>query len=138
MSRETLAEINHFKHYLLVVSRNQAFDVLKKQLKEKLHKRDWEKANKSTQLVTDNDTEKNNLSLIDKAIDSLPPRRKEVYLLSRHERLSYKEIAEQLGISRESVKTHLQLASASITHFIRTHLATLTLFLLALPPFSPF
>jgi len=138
MSRESLTEINNFKHYLLVVSRNQAFDVLKKQLKEKLHKRDWEKNNKSTQLLTDNDSEKNNLSLIDKAIDSLPPRRKEVYLLSRHQRLTYKEIAEQLGISRESVKTHLQLASESITNFIRTHLATFTLFLLALPPFSKF
>ena len=32
--RETLAEINNFKHFLLVVSRNRAFDVLKKQLKE--------------------------------------------------------------------------------------------------------
>jgi RNA polymerase sigma-70 factor (ECF subfamily) len=31
---ETMSGINNFKHFLLVVSRNQAFDVLKKQLKE--------------------------------------------------------------------------------------------------------
>jgi len=46
MTRETLSEINNFKHYLLVVSRNQAFDVLKKQLKEQQHKKKYEKENK--------------------------------------------------------------------------------------------
>ena len=61
-------------------------------------------------------------SLIDEAIDSLPERRKEVYLLSRHERLSYQQIADQLGISKDSVRTHLQLASKDITKFIRERL----------------
>jgi hypothetical protein len=41
--RETLAEINHFKHFLLVVSPNKAFDVLKKQLKEQKLKQILEK-----------------------------------------------------------------------------------------------
>lgn len=122
MVRETLSGINNFKHFLLVVSRNQAFDLLKKQLKEQESKRVWQKENKPQLYITDNDSETSRLSLIDQAIDSLPPRRKEVYLLSRHERLTYNEIASRLGISRESVKTHLKLASDSILNFIRSHL----------------
>lgn len=120
MTRETLGEIENFKHYLIVVSRNQSFDVLKKQLKERQKKKDWEKEN-TLQVTEDNDPP-NFASLIDEAIDSLPPRRKEVYLLSRHERLTYQEIATQLGISKESVKTHLQLAASSITNYIRSNM----------------
>jgi RNA polymerase sigma-70 factor (family 1) len=123
MTRETLVDINNFKHYLLVVSRNQAFDVLKKQLKEKERKRLWEKENEPGFYLADNEAATTVLSLVDQAIDNLPPRRKEVYLLSRHERLSYKEIADRLDISRESVKTHLKLAAASITSFIRSNLS---------------
>ncbi|MGI8582640.1 MAG: RNA polymerase sigma factor [Chitinophagaceae bacterium] len=120
MVRESLEEINHFKSYLLAVSRNQTYDVLKKLLKEKALRQTWEKENKTVafenEIIPDTTS-----SLIDQAIDSLPPRRKEVYLLSRHERLSYKEVAEKLGISTESVKTHLKLASTSIAEFIRSH-----------------
>ena len=128
MIRETMAGINDFKHFLLVVSRNQAFDVLKNHLKEKEFKRTWEKENRPALFIENNDAETFfRSSLIDQAIDSLPPRRKNVYLLSRHERLTYKEIASQLGISRESVKTHLKLASDSISLFIRSKLVPIAI-----------
>ena len=126
MTRETLGEVENFKHYLIVVSRNQSFDVLKKQMKETLQKRDWEKENILKVAV---ETDQSNFSsLIDDAIDNLPPRRKEVYLLSRHERLTYKEIADRLSISKESVKTHLKLATSSISTFIRSHMPDFTIF----------
>jgi RNA polymerase sigma factor (sigma-70 family) len=110
-----------------VVSRNQAFDLLKKQLREQESKRAWEKENKPELYITYNDAETSRPSLIDQAIDSLPPRRKEVYLLSRHERLTYNEIASRLGISKESVKTHLKLAASSISSFIRSNLPEFTI-----------
>jgi RNA polymerase sigma-70 factor (family 1) len=124
--RETLAEINNFKHFLLVVSRNRAFDVLKKQLKEKKLEKIWEKENMSELPIAVDDAEVSPYSLIDQAIDSLPPRRKEVYLLSRHERIAYKEIANRLGISKESVKTHLKLANNAISVFIHSNLPEIT------------
>jgi RNA polymerase sigma-70 factor (ECF subfamily) len=125
MARETLAEIDNFKHFLLVVSRNQAFDVLKKQLKEQENRRAWEKSNSDQTYNEQAESGTFSSSVIDAAIDQLPPRRKEVWLLSRHERLRHKEIAERLGISPESVKTHLKLASEAITRFIRAHLPSL-------------
>ena len=125
MTREVLGEIQDFKHYLLVVSRNQSFDVLKRQLKETKKKRDWERENQ--QLVPTDNAPDDYSSLIDEAIDNLPTRRKEVYLLSRHERLSYQEIADKLSISRESVKTHLKLASSSISTYIRSRMLILAM-----------
>jgi len=50
-------------------------------------------------------------SILDDAIDQLPPQQQLVYLLSRHERLRYAEVANRLNISRESVKKYLQIKS---------------------------
>lgn len=130
MTRETLGAIENFKHYLLVVSRNQCFDVLKKQLKQEQQKREWEREHKLK--AVQEEPAPDFSSLIDEAIDSLPARRKEVYLLSRHERLTYQEVADRLGISKESVKTHLKLASDSISAYIRSRLTSLILFLISL------
>jgi len=41
---------------------------------------------------------------IETAINTLPAKMKEVFCLSRRQHLSYKEIAQQLGISEETVK----------------------------------
>jgi len=120
MARESLSGVHHFKSYLLTVSRNHAFDVMKRRLKEQTLHRAWQR--ETTVAADGEDTDMYRASLIDAAIDSLPPRRKEVYLLSRHERLTYHEIADRLGISRESVKTHLQLATSGISSFIKDHL----------------
>lgn len=50
------------------------------------------------------------LRSINKAVAKMPPKMQEVYMLSRQECLSYKEIADLLGISVETVKKHIQHA----------------------------
>ena len=45
--------------------------------------------------------------LIDREIDLLPPRMKQVFEMSRKEFLSHKEIAERLGTSEETVKKQI-------------------------------
>jgi hypothetical protein len=47
-------------------------------------------------------------TLLDQAIDHLPPQQQKVYCLSRHNRLKYDEIASQMGLSRETVKKYIQ------------------------------
>lgn len=122
MTRDSLAEIDNFKAYLVVVCRNRAFDMMRKRLRKDRQRRLFESEMTTMgAAVPDHDLYAGDdwSGLIDKAINELPARRKEVYLLSRHERLTYIEIASLLGISRESVKTHLKLASRSITAFIQ-------------------
>ncbi|MBL1407145.1 RNA polymerase sigma factor [Sphingobacterium faecale] len=48
--------------------------------------------------------------IIEREIDGLHPRMREVFELSRKENLSRKEIAETLGISEETVKNHMHKA----------------------------
>jgi RNA polymerase sigma-70 factor (ECF subfamily) len=48
------------------------------------------------------------------AIDAMPPRRREVFLLHRLEELSYVEISRRLGISISAVEKHMRLAMAQL------------------------
>jgi|SRR6185503_18522174 len=48
--------------------------------------------------------------LIEKEIAALPPKMRKVFLLSRNTELSRREIAEQLDLSEETVKSHMHHA----------------------------
>jgi RNA polymerase sigma-70 factor (ECF subfamily) len=126
MTRESLADVKDFKAYLFVISKNRAINALKKSLA------DLERMKKYASEVPFNeqpedDNDQIPFTLIDEAIDQLSPRQKEIFLLHRHERYSYREIAEQLGIGKESVKTHLALAIKSIKNHIETKIALIIL-----------
>ncbi|WP_020533243.1 RNA polymerase sigma-70 factor [Flexithrix dorotheae] len=57
-----------------------------------------------------------------KVVNVLTPQQKEVYMLSRYNHLSNQEIANNLGISINSVKTHLRLALKTL----KLHIAPIT------------
>ena len=148
MSREALAEVDNFKHYLFIVSRNHAINALKKAMREFERMKDLSRELEARQFTdsfsTVDSTETILYTLIDEAIENLPPRQKEVFLLHRHERLTYLQIAEKLNIGRESVKTHLGLAIKSISKYLTERAGTLLIlitalknfFLGAIPPFA--
>jgi len=119
-NREILAGINNFKGYLFILSKNYTIDFLRKHIRQTILHQKWESEEGQTFKEEDLDGGVNNYyGLLDEAIDQLPPQQKKVYLLSRHEHLKYVEIAGQLGISRETVKTYLQLATAAITLYVK-------------------
>ena len=47
-------------------------------------------------------------------VDELPDKQREVYLLSKRDQLSYKEIADLLGISINTVRNHLVVAGRQV------------------------
>ena len=47
-------------------------------------------------------------------MDSLPPKCKEIFILGCVEGLSYKDVAEQLGVSVNTVKTQVKVAYKKI------------------------
>jgi len=47
-------------------------------------------------------------------LDALPPRCREVFILAKFEELSYAEIAERLGIAKNTVMVHMVKALASL------------------------
>lgn len=122
MSRESLSNIQCFKAYLFVISKNQALNCLKKAIREQKYQNQWqEQEGCEEQLVLQDEHSNKYYTLLDIAIDHLPPQQQKVYLLSRHERLKYAEIAQQMDISRETVKKYLQLAVAHISSYLESH-----------------
>lgn len=127
INREHLANVENFKSYLFVACRNHALNALRNAMRELELLQEWEK-NK----LEDNETVAENvdlkrLSYIDEAVDNLSPRQREVYLLYMRKGLTYIQIAEKLGIGRESVKTHLELAKKSIAKHIKGKIVVLAL-----------
>lgn len=56
---------------------------------------------------------------IEKAIESLPEKRREIFILSREKGLKYREIAEKLNISIKTVETQMGLALKDLREKLR-------------------
>jgi RNA polymerase sigma-70 factor, ECF subfamily len=97
--------------YLFTAARNQILNSLKKKVYQQgfieyslFHEID-------SSFVTENEILFNELNLqVEKAINELPPRCREVFLLSRIQELSYREIAEKLSITESTVNTQISKA----------------------------
>jgi RNA polymerase sigma-70 factor (family 1) len=128
--REELLHVRNFNAYLFTMARNLIFDNIKKIATEAALHREF-----AYGLVHENSTEKLMLErqyeqLLNAAVEQLPPKQKQIFLLSKTEGLSHEVIAKQLSISRLTVKTHMAKALQSIRHKLQHHLGTV-LFLAA-------
>lgn len=119
-NRELLGGIVHFKAYLGVMSRNHAIKSLQKLAAQHKHQQAWVQQAKEGAEEPWNEDQKL-LNLLDQAIDRLPPQQKKVYLLVRHQRLSYADAGTQLGLSTGTIKRYLQIATASIIEYLHAH-----------------
>lgn len=137
LTRETLVGVDNFKAYLFVISKNHALNCLKKLAKERLLIKTMGN-NGFGDLVPETTETDMYYNLLDEAIDQLPPQQQKVYLLSRHGRLKYAEIADQLELSRETVKKYLQIATTSITEYVHEHLEITALLVAMLKSFLIF
>ncbi len=59
--------------------------------------------------------------ILQEAIESLSPRRKTIFNLSRREGLSHQQIAEKLGITVNTVKVSMTKATAHIRSYLMKH-----------------
>ncbi|MFH5834309.1 RNA polymerase sigma-70 factor [Halalkalibaculum sp. DA384] len=126
-------EINRsVKNYLYTSARNMSLDYLK-------HKKvvqNWEQEKQALrkEKPMTSDLEKNLhqkfvLEEVEKAIQSLPKRRRMIFILSRYEGMTYREIAEFLDISVNTVETQISRALNSLRDRFQ-HLLTLAAVLL--------
>ncbi|MBQ8530624.1 MAG: RNA polymerase sigma-70 factor [Parabacteroides sp.] len=109
-SREFLREDDNFKGLLFIITRNMIFNQHRKKLNEDFYRVTVLAAMEKSYDIED-EIETNNLrEYIDLLIEELPPRRREIFNLSRKENKSYKEIALLLNISEKTVENQIHEA----------------------------
>lgn len=111
--REVLKKVQNFEGYLMHTARNHAIDVLRAASRSDIAKGEIARQFYQGNTYLDDETlHRDYKSFIQRTIDSLPPRAREVFLLHREEGKSYDEIAAALGISRNAVRNSMALALA--------------------------
>ncbi len=102
-----------FKSYLYQIALNNIRNYFNKKLVQEKHKQLialnylFEKESNADELDYESVIKK-----VDQLIDQLPPKRKEIFLLSRKEGLDISEIADYLNISEATVKNQITSAVA--------------------------
>lgn len=135
-NRKKLNPDLNFSHYIFKVTRNMALNYLKKTARHRhLIKNHAERIKDASYSTQDTITFREYQSIFKDALKSLPPQKKLVFELSRHEGKSNKEIAEQLGLSIFTVKNHLAFALKTMKEKLRIK-AEITLPFLFLVLFS--
>lgn len=112
------------KGFLFTVARNVAIDMLRRQQSvahEPLSECAALPALQEMPTISDALERQQRHAMLLDAIASLPERCREVVMLRHLEGLSYKEIAEQLGISPNTVKLHIVKGLKDCTAFFRAH-----------------
>jgi RNA polymerase sigma-70 factor (family 1) len=115
--RKDLKEKLSFKSFLFTI----AFNIIRKHFRTKAYLSEYFKSRLTDDLdmQTSQKTTYDSLcQLITQLVDKLPERRREIFIKSRFEELSIKEISEKLNISHKTVENQLTDA----LKFIRTNL----------------
>ena len=116
--RETINPELNFTSYLFTIIKNRVFDHLKEVKKnEFLKEKFWEKVLEYK--AVDNEIKEERFSKIKEAVENLSEKRKEIIKLNYEEGKSYEEIAQQLNISKNTVKNQLVKAKQVIRTQLR-------------------
>lgn len=117
--RDVLSTLRNINAYLFTLARHRCIDYLRKEMNREDNRGALsEVENKEIQLklyslemfdedrLSDADIEE----LLHRAIDKLPERCREIFVMSRLQNLRYKEIAEKLHISPNTVENQIAIA----------------------------
>ena len=120
ITREKLSEVNRFESFLYITARNLILDMLRKKIfteeNEEYLKKYFEESshNPDRKLEFKEFEEK-----IHQAINQLPPQQQTAFRLSRFNGLSHEEIARQMGVSKQTVKSYIVRAIVNLRQFIK-------------------
>ena len=120
--KESIKIESSLKSYLLRASKNRSLNYIRN---EKTKLEIYSKLNNSdhgTIEMPDTVLDSNQLrEVINAAIDSLPERCREVYILGKEKSMSYKEISEELGISVKTVEVQMGKALKKLREQLRPY-----------------
>ncbi len=118
--RETLQIKVNFKSFLFASAKNRAINHYRREHKAIFTSLDLIDPPLSEDLNTQNFMEQSELrSIIESAINKLPGKSRQIFLMAREDNLSHKEIAAQLGISPKTVENHVGIALHKLRESLR-------------------
>ena len=121
--RADMAVTSNLQSYLFTIIRRRIIDKIRKNITREA----YASAIQSIAIGYDNESVFETRELrqhIDRSLNQVPPRVKEIYILSRNEGLNNREIADKLNLSEQTVKNQL---SAALRH-LRKSLTGFTTF----------
>jgi len=129
--RAMLTTIEKFDAWLFIITRNQAYKVIRQQLSRPSYIEHLE----SYFCLSPDSPEQELLykefqALLSDAADTLPTQQRLVFIKSRLQGLSLDEIASELSLSKNTVKSHLTKAIHTIRLYLQEHSYSLTVLLL--------
>lgn len=127
--REQLEVDRNFGAFLFTIAANISNNVFRKQLRETTHRMQAEqgKAQNYTHVEEALDL-KEQRDRLHNALQKLPPKQREVFILHKLEGKSYKEIGALLQIKESTINNHLQQATKRIQEIINGGLGYITFF----------
>lgn len=108
-SRHKLQDYKLLNAYIFTIAYNNSIDLIRKRInntKYLEHLKNSAVTNVTPNIISQIEFNELNIQ-VEKLIANLPERQKQVYLLHREEGLTYPEIAEKLGISKNTVENHM-------------------------------
>jgi RNA polymerase sigma-70 factor (family 1) len=136
-NRKSLCQIENVDAWLSTITRNLCFNYLKKLALEKRAKEVFKKEEERIdQNVEHYVSYKERVAQVAEAVDQLSPQQRLIFTLNRDKGLKNEEIAHQLNLSPNTVKTHMVTALRKIRSFLESHATHIfSLFLLFLKSF---
>lgn len=106
--------------WLFVVSYNKSISYLKRKLKESLLQSTLQQNDNNT-VDVDDDLLNTRIGILEKAIEQLSPQKRKVFELCKLQRKTYAEVADELQISKYTVKEYLSGAVIFIKKYIKQY-----------------
>ncbi|MVZ60497.1 RNA polymerase sigma factor [Sphingobacterium humi] len=118
-NRESIVPEKGFNSFLYTIAHNLAINMIKKINRDRaLQMEVWASSISYYLHTEENLLDKERMAIINQAIATLTPKRREILLFCKVEGKSYKEVAELLGISVSTVSNQLVNALQDIRTFI--------------------
>ncbi|CAL1517189.1 RNA polymerase sigma-70 factor [Chitinophaga sp. MM2321] len=132
LKREQINPDLHFGAYIKKATLHHVLNFIKKTAREQQLQENVYQRMEAMRNTTEEELLLKELQQVYRAaIEKLPPQKKLIYCLSRHDELTHEEIAQRLKISKYTVNNHLVEALRLVRNYIHTH-ADLASFLIAL------
>jgi RNA polymerase sigma-70 factor (ECF subfamily) len=120
--RHSIDSSKSFSAFLFKIAENRIYDIYRKSARDKkLAQHFLKTATEAYEHIETTIYQKEHVHFLQKAVDKLPTRRKQIFTLCKLEGRSYEEVSCALGISVSTISDHIVKANRTIKDYLLAH-----------------